>query len=185
MIDNKQETTEQPNEPRRGVAPFAGGIEEQGEDSEVSYISYKDFSLGDLGKFFMHLSRPHNEKLKDHTNENDQGFTIDLAGRIQRGNLRDFLRRGCYEVGLQERSHPSDIDEIADQIKIDLWVDNTETIISSDLITEPPMGAAFLIKFDGKNKLEHFVLPKDPEILQAIRISVNSRQENPIDPNSG
>ena len=172
----ERETNE---DPRRGVAPFAGGIETQGKDSQVTYIQYKDFSLGDVGKFFMYLTMPHKETLEINTNRGDREYTIDLTGTIKRGNLRDFLKAGYYSVNLLEETYPGlDIDDDPNpqEPTVNLWIDNTNTTISSSIIGEYPRGAAFLRRVDEKKPiLEHFVLPNDPTILQAIRLNISSK----------
>jgi hypothetical protein len=148
----------------------------------VTYIHYKEFSLGDVGKFFMYLTMPHKETLEFETNEDDQAYTIDLAGTVKRGNLRDFLNAGYYEVNLLGKEFPEhEIDnsqQLQDQdLKINLWIDNTKTTISTFLINDEgfPLGATFFNRVYGKKPtVEHFVLPNDSAVLKAIRMNSSS-----------
>ena len=181
-MDNVTEI-ERNEDPRRGIAPFAGGIEEeQGKDSQVTYIKYKEFSLGDVGKFSMRLDRPYNdETLELTTNSDDLAYTIDLTGKIQRGNLRDFLNAGYYEVFLLEEMDPElniQNDQYSQELKVNLWIDNTNTAISSPLMGGYLRDATFLRRVDEKKPiLEHFVLPNDPAILQAVRLNITSDEK--------
>ena len=172
---------EQPKEPRRGIAPFAGGIEDQ-EDGSVTYIKYKSFLLRDIGKFYIFLTQPHNETLEDETNEDDRALTIDLAGALKRGNLRDFLRQGYFEVSLLgEYPPPSDIIEEApdEELKLNLWINNTQTTIPFELVVprgDDPPYSTFLIYDEKRKRHEHFVLPNNPELLKAVRINVSTKE---------
>ena len=187
-MDNIPEI-EQPKaeDQREGIAPFEGGIKKQVKDSLSSLILYKDFSLVDVGEFAMRFEKPHNERL-DFTANIDEAYTIDLTGTIKKGILRDFYKAGYYKVRLieiEKESLEREAVAVNDQqpkhqkLNINLWIDNTKTAISTPLIDDyQPRYATFqrrTPKTYGKAPIfEHFVLPNDPALLQAIRLNVSS-----------
>jgi len=173
-------------EPREGVAPFAAGIESQGDDGDFVYIVSKAIEIGPLGKASIILQQTSKGKIEEEISKDDQAFTVDLSGKIHRGNLRDFFKQGYYGVSVEIEPYGRPIDEVYKQLRVDIWIDKTEPIVSTGLVNFDDTSWAGFSRLDKQKGIkEQFVLPSNPEILQAIRISVSSRQENPIESTSG
>jgi len=165
---------EQPNEPRRGVAPFLAGIErEENQEAKLQSIFSARIPFGSLGDLRIELNRPTDEEsLVDQTLEEDQAYTINLDGTIERGNLRDFFRRGYFTVRVDIEPIET---EIAQDLNVSLWINNTDSIFSTELTIEAEFIDAFFYEYDREKGIsEQLVLPDNPEILNAVRISVSS-----------
>lgn len=173
---------EQPKEQRRGVAPFAkGSFEDLRSDSD---IESKPFMLGE-DLFVMLLRKP---DIEGDANEDSRGYTIDRDGIIKTGNLRDFFRSGYRTVFLySDRKGPEQMtaldddqyQQYAEGLKVNLWLEGNEKIISAEpkvTLNSHPADDFIGINFSkySKKDSEEFVLPSNPEILQAIRLNVTN-----------
>lgn len=175
-MDNTPER-EQSGEQRRGIASFAAGIEGPEPFALYERIRSKQFKLGDLGEANLLLLRPlplEGLEVKDlFSSPDDEAFTIDLSGKIIRGNIRDFYKQGHYTVSIYIYPTPnnSPIDANIGQLQAQIWINNTEPIVNARLRTTDSNNLAI---FDDKNT--HFVLPNNPEVLETVRISVTNEQ---------
>lgn len=188
-MDNIPER-EQPNEPREGVAPFDAGIEMQDKNTIVT----KPTAFRDLGRVrvILHRAQPGDREWEDLEDDegngftSQQGFTIDLSGKITRGKVIDFLKKGYYQVrvdvlhqdyGFQPEDAPHQF------LKANIWLENTEPIVDSDLIggiSKDVDERAYFSKPITPYAKGHFgvfenlMLPNNPEILQAVRLNIIS-----------
>lgn len=188
-MDNFREK-EQSSEPRIGVAPFEHWDERQvQDDGDFVNISSKKISLGGLGDLTLTLQQPSKGNLEEATEENDQAFTIDLSGNIHKGNLRSFLMQGYFMLYLEIDSKLKPIPQDKVQLlKANLWINNTTPTVSYELELEDPWYGVYKAFFNREVQpeeskrgiYEHFVLPDNPEILQAVRINVISQSQQKI-----
>lgn len=189
MFDNKQEVTEN-KEPRKGVAPFAVGIEMQDDNTIIT----KPIAFKDIGKVCILLHKAQPEDLEWDDLEYDEGkgyttqqaFTIDLSGKITRGKVIDFYKKGYYQVRVDVLHHdygPRPENTPYQVLKANIWLDNTEPIVSSNFeggISKDIDERAYFSESitppteSHPTVHENFMLPNNPEILQAVRLNIIS-----------
>ena len=186
-MDNIPEQGE-PKEPRRGIAPFAGGFETV---DNTDLIQSKQFQLGGLGNARVLLRGPLISEKEGEYEEEDIAFTVDLSGKITRGNARDFMRKGYSAVrAIIDYGKLRPDYDWTENLRINIWLDNTKPIVSSDIgdkLSETE-DLIFFTHDTGRRyrnsygdivpKLEYFMLQNNPEILQAIRVSLTNKRDD-------
>lgn len=165
-------------DPRRGIAPFAGGINTEG-NRIVEYITNQPIRFGDLGEVTMVLTKPKGEVLKELL-KNELAFTVGADGEFIRGNLISLLTRGYYMVGVEMQLYDPQIDNVPEKMIIITQINNTQHTVTADLKVGygHNIALAFFQRSLEEGALETFVLPSDPEILSAIRVGVSIEQKS-------
>lgn len=164
MLEHRE--SNEANEPRRGVAPFAGGLEMQDDN----FIITKPIVFGDLGKVSIWLFKAQPGDITQ------PAFTIDLSGKVIRGKVIDFYKQEYYQVGIQiQRS--KDLPILDQLLKANIWLENTEQTVTTDFITtdiseDIDVRAYFLEHI--RSVYENFMLPNNPKILQAVRLNITN-----------
>lgn len=174
-------TEHQPKEPRRGVPPFAEGIERKIDEATRSdTIKSKSIPFRSVGNVQLSLYRPTDEEgLAEEVDEEDMAFTLDLSGNLIRGKARDLIKQGYYLV-MAFIDYPNAPDyslTMNQDLQVNLWINNTDSIVSSEFLegfdktTERAFFTKNFLRSD-EGETEHFVLPNNPTILQALRMNV-------------
>jgi len=174
-----------PNEPRIGVPPFPEGVKVEKEvNPRFRIIRSKPKLLRDLGEMIVVLHKPQ-EQLLDYqivehiVSEKNKAFTVDLSGKIARGNLLDFFEKGYYWVGVEIDlllGLPVKTDQ---ELNVGIWIENTKPVVTAPLLPgrtgrNLKLKAQFLrILEDGA--IEDFVLPNNQKIREALRVNVSSQ----------
>lgn len=165
-----------PTESGIAVAPFADGLTTQ-RKVRFEYIKSKQIEFGGLGKATVVLTKPKGEALRE-LSKNDRAFTFEADGKVVSGNLIDFLRHGYYtvEVDMDPDKIPVALQDRG--IEISIWVDNTKPITTAKLDPYHDTNAAFFSRSTRNEKgiiiMEELVLPKDENLLMAMRINASS-----------
>jgi len=171
MIENRRVESNL-DEPRNGIGPFYGNpSQEIIEDGVYQRVTTADIDIGTLGKGLIYLGKPKNEQMETQISQDDQAFTIDLSGEIHTGRLRDFINAGYYMMGMGIIS----ITETRQQLSVNVWINQREPVFSADIHHFGLVSTSrFSRTIDGTR--QSFVLPNSPAILQALRLSISTKE---------
>ena len=170
-----------PNEPPIGVPPFPEGVTRETNPMYAIIRNKKPIPLSDLGEMTVVLRKSKKQLLryniaKYNVLQKDQAFTVDLSGKIERGNLIDFFKKGYYWVEVEINPLLGLSVKTDRELNVGIWIENTQPVVTAPLLPGRNLKSiAHFLRTLEDGATEDFVLPNNQKIREALRVNVSSQ----------